>query len=73
MADAFAARVERDVADGGDEEGVAARRVERAWSLAFGRLPDEEERREAVAHLRRHGLAALCRVLFASSEFVVVD
>ena len=72
MAEAFAARVARDVGDGAGDE-AAARRVDRAWDLAFGRLPDDEERRAAVDHLHRYGLAALCRVLFASSEFVVID
>jgi cytochrome c553 len=59
----FAARVEE--AAGAD----AARRVERAFQIAFARPPDAEERKRAAAY----PLAALCRILMNANEFVYVD
>ena len=50
-----------------------ADQVERAWWLAYARAPAADERRLAEAHVERHGLAALCRVVVNGSEFVVVD
>ncbi len=51
---AFAARV---IAEAGQDQ---AAQIERAWWLALGRAPDDDERRAAVAHLaaQREHLAA---------------
>ena len=35
--------------------------------------PDEEERRLGASLASEHGLAALCRVIFNSNEFVVIE
>ena len=75
---AFAARVEADVAAGerGLQRGadVAADRVsawvDRAYTLAFARLPDAAERSLVEPIVRAHGLPMLCRVLFNANEFL---
>ncbi len=67
MADHFAKRLEREA---GNE---TTKRVRRAWMLALGRAPGSAEHDTAVILADEHGLAALCRVLFNSSEFVLID
>ena len=46
--------------------------MDRAYRLAYGRSPNAAEGQRAVAFVRKHGLAAFCRVLLSSSEFVYV-
>src|SRR5262249_37854609 len=53
----FADRLKRQSSDLGGQ-------VDHAYRLAFGRPPDEVERRAVAQHAREHGLAATCRVLF---------
>jgi hypothetical protein len=67
MATYFAERVEREA--GAD---VSAQ-VVRAWQLALCRDPSTDELRLSTELVQQHGLAALCRGLFNSSEFVVVE
>jgi hypothetical protein len=47
--------------------------VRRGFWLAFGRPCDGEELAASAALVREHGLAAFCRVLFNSNEFVYVE
>ena len=47
--------------------------VDQAYLLLTGRSPSPDEADEMAAYARKHGLAALCRVLFNLSEFVFVD
>ena len=61
----LAGRVER-------AEESADDRVTRAFELALGRAPRAAERRDATVLVHRHGLRALCRVLFNTNEFLVV-
>ena len=63
QAERMAARLE---ADGGDP-------IARATALAWQRSPNVDERRVLEAHAATYGLAAVCRVLFNSSEFLYVD
>ena len=63
QAERMAARLE---ADGGDP-------IARATALAWQRSPNDDERRVLEAHAATYGLAAMCRVLFNSSEFLYVD
>ena len=61
---------DRVAADAGESLEV---QVDHAWRRVIGRQPTAEERtlsRQLVAH---HGLPALCRGLFNTTEFVVVD
>jgi len=44
-----------------------------AYRLAFGRLPSVNELRVTEAFVQQHGLAALCRVIFNSNEFLYID
>lgn len=67
MADRFAARIEATT------EPNDLDRVREAYRQAFGRLPSENELRDTAAFIRQHGLAALCRVIFNSNEFLYVD
>jgi mono/diheme cytochrome c family protein len=50
-----------------------ASQVRAAFRLALGRTPTAEEQAVLIDHGRRHGLAAVCRVLFNLNEFVFVD
>ena len=54
----------------GDDAG---RQVRRAWLLGLGRDPDETETKKGRALVEKHGLASLCRVLFNSSEFILIE
>jgi cytochrome c553 len=58
---------ERVKAEAGEQPGA---QVERAFRLAFGRLPAEAEQRAAAALVQQHGLAALCRTLLNANEFL---
>jgi hypothetical protein len=49
------------------------KQIERVFLLAYGRPPLERERSAVTAFARRHGLAALARVVFNSNEFLQVD
>jgi hypothetical protein len=66
MADRLAARVE-------SEAGGLDQQLARLYDLAFNRTPQAEELTGAKAFVSRHGLAAFCRVVFNSNEFLYVD
>jgi hypothetical protein len=72
-AGALAARVKRDAA------GNEAARIERAYSLVFGRAPDRAERAAALEFLRKRDEGPMTRweqfaqVLLASNEMLYVD
>jgi hypothetical protein len=67
MADQFAERVGRAAGETTDA------RVRLAWRLALGRDPDATELSDATALVGRHGLPALARTLFNSSELIWID
>ena len=67
MAERLAARAERDAADDLDS------RIVYLYRLAFNRAPVAEELAAAKRHAAQHGLAALCRVVFNSNEFLYID
>ncbi|MDB6032633.1 MAG: Planctomycete cytochrome [Verrucomicrobiales bacterium] len=50
----------------------SAAQVQRAWQLAFNRLPDSTESKEAVAFAQTEGLPALCRAVLNSNEFLFI-
>jgi hypothetical protein len=62
----FAARLEKLAP-------TAEQRVVKAFDLAFQRPPEENEREEFAAYARTHGLAAMCRVLLNSNEFLFIN
>ena len=66
QADALAARMEREVG------AVPAAQIERAFGLAYQRAPGSAEAHEAAGLLRTQGLAALCRALLNSNEFLFI-
>jgi hypothetical protein len=67
MADRFAERVTREAG------GEPADQVRRTFLLIYGRTPDAAERERIEPFVTRHGLAALCRALLNSNEFLYVD
>jgi hypothetical protein len=67
MSDYFAARIESDIGDS------VAEQVTRAWQLAVMREPTTAEHRLSVELVDQHGLSALCRGLFNTTEFVLID
>jgi mono/diheme cytochrome c family protein len=66
QAEAFAGRLER-------ESSTSAGRIDRAFLLALGRPPTDEERVALAEYAGRHGLAQACRLVFNLNEFVLVD
>ncbi len=66
QAKAFASRVQGEA---GDDIG---RQVHRAYELALNRPPTAEELADATSVASGHNLAALCRALFNSNEFLFV-
>jgi len=44
--------------------------IQRAWNLAFGRDPENEELMEARDVVHRQGLSMLCRIIMNSNEFL---
>jgi hypothetical protein len=71
LASRLAERITADVQAAG-VDGIGAQ-VDRGWRLTLGRLPDAAERQQAITLAGEHGLPLLCRVLFNSNEFVVID
>ncbi|HEY7309414.1 MAG TPA: PSD1 and planctomycete cytochrome C domain-containing protein [Gemmataceae bacterium] len=63
----FSARIERE--SGRDVEA----QVRRAYLLAYGRAPKDDEAKLACQVVRRHGLAVLARAILNSNEFLYVD
>ena len=61
----FASRVEKL----GSEN---SNRVQSAVQLAFLRTPEPTEMQSLTAYADKHGLAALCRILFNSNEFMFI-
>ena len=49
-----------------------AAQVKRAWQLAFNRLPDRAETKQAVAFARTEGLPALCRAILNANELLFI-
>jgi hypothetical protein len=64
LAEAFASRVQSEV--GEDRE----RQTQRAYQIAFNRLPSADEVADAEPIIKEFGLSILCRVLFNSNEFL---
>ena len=67
MADSFAARVRKEAG------GEVLRQLELAWRLCFGRPPAGGEISRGRRLVEKQGLSSLCRVLFNSSEFVLIE
>ena len=63
---AFAERVSSDA--GNDAQA----QIDRAFQIALGRAPSNEERAWSNSLLAEHGLPALCWGLFNSTEFVYI-
>ena len=67
MSDRFAERVAKDA---GDDPVVQTKRV---YELAYGRWPSDDEIRLASTFITDYKLAAFCRVILNSNEFIHVD
>lgn len=62
----FAGRLQR-------EASTVREQVDRAFQLALARTPSSSEAGIMVAHVERHGLASLCRLIFNLNEFLFLD
>ena len=60
----FANRVESEAGSKLEQQ------VQRAFRLAYGRLPSQEQAADCVAFVGEHGLATLCRAILNSNEFL---
>jgi hypothetical protein len=67
MADKFAERLRQDT------DADAEKQIDRAYQIAFARVATAAEVAAAKRFVSEHGLAAFCRVLFNSNEFLYVD
>ncbi|MEI7687948.1 MAG: DUF1553 domain-containing protein, partial [Planctomycetota bacterium] len=67
MADRFAERLQKDA--GADP----VRQLRRAYELAYGRQPSDEEVALLRPAVQTQGLAAVCRAIFNTSEFLFVE
>lgn len=67
MADKMSERLVRECGDD------VARQTARAYELAYARPPRADELTPAREFITTHGLAAFCRVLFNSNEFLHID
>ena len=67
MSNKFATHIEADA------KGDINKQVDRAWQLSLARAPNETEKALSVELVEEHGLASLCRGLFNTNEFVLVD
>jgi mono/diheme cytochrome c family protein len=63
---AFAERLKRECGDSTDQQ------IERAYLLAFSRLPSDQERSLCQEFIREQGLTAFCRGIFNANEFIMV-
>ena len=63
QAEAFARRIEA-------EEAGLEEQIDRAYRLAFGRAPSDDEAVASRETVGAHGLRTLCRVLLNSTEFL---
>jgi hypothetical protein len=55
------------------EADNAPAKVQRAFMLTLSRTPTPTELNEMTSLAEKHGLAAVCRVLFNCNEFLFVD
>ena len=55
------------------EKGRLDKQVNRVFLDAYQRAPDAEELRLAKRLAEQYGLVTLCRSLFNSNEFVILD
>ncbi len=67
MADYSAERAKREAGE------QAAAQVQRLWQLAFGRSASVREEQLAIKLIEQHGLAHVCRAVFNSNEFVIIE
>ena len=67
MSDSFAAFAEKS------HPGDTAKQVGVIHRRAYGRELRAEETDRATAFVGRHGLAAYCRAIFNSNEFLYID
>jgi len=65
MAEEFAGRLAR-------EQEQVADQVERAYQLAYGRSPQEDEMDAAAEFIKTEGLVPFCRAILNSNEFLFV-
>jgi mono/diheme cytochrome c family protein len=66
-ADRFAERIKSEAGDNVNAQ------LNALFEFAYGRRPEMVEQKQCVELIRRHGLAAMCRVVLNSNELLYVD
>lgn len=64
LAGDFSNEIQKRVGD------VSKDQIREVWALSFGRKPTAEEISDAESMIQKHGLPALCRVIFNTNEFL---
>ena len=72
MSEKLAERVKRELKRT-QTDNASEQQVNHAWRLVLGRLPTSDEKAKCIRLVQDHGLTVLCRVLFNSNEFVLID
>ncbi|MEZ6121629.1 MAG: DUF1553 domain-containing protein [Planctomycetaceae bacterium] len=67
MSQRFADRLRREAGSNAGDQ------IQLAWRLAMARIPDAREQQLSEQLVRQHGLEALCRGLFNSSELIILE
>ncbi len=67
MSDNFAKRIQREAGE------MIPIQVKYAFRIAYSRTPTHGELKLASEFVREHGLPSLCRALFNSNEFIIVE
>ena len=67
QAEFLAERLRKDAGEKADTQ------VCRAFALMFNRAPSPDEIADSTALIAQHGLAAFCRALFNTNEFIRLD
>ena len=66
QAETFAARLRKEAGDD------TAAQIRQAWQLAFSRLPEKAEAKDAAEFAKADGLPALCRAVLNANEFLFI-
>ena len=72
MSEKLAERVKRELKRT-QTDNASEQQVNYAWRIVLGRLPTSDEKAKCIRLVQDHGLTVLCRVLFNSNEFVLID
>ena len=67
MADHAARRIQKKAGPGADAQ------IHYAWQLAIQRSPDPREVQLSLTLVKKYGLSSLCRALFNTNDFIIIE